>query len=245
VWCADEAAPFQAVPHPGSSWRPHGQPATQPHEYVRGGTTKILTLFHPATGQVYLQPATACTNAALHGWLKKELTAILARLPMPSEPVDAAVTRAAWQVWQDGLTAPFTLPEQLPPLRLLLVWDNLTGHKSTEMVLWLCQHGIMPLYTPLGSSWLNMAESIQRILKRRALAGASIPSLRPRSALGSSRPLSPGTASPHRLSGTASAASDGASAAVTPMLSAARQRVRRSRSQAVGAAIMNGTFRGK
>ena len=29
--------------------------------------------------------------------------------------------------------------------------------------------GIMPLYTPLGGSWLNMAESFQRILKRRAL----------------------------------------------------------------------------
>jgi transposase len=27
------------------------------------------------------------------------------------------------------------------------------------------------VYTPLGGSWLNMAESIQRILKRRALAG--------------------------------------------------------------------------
>jgi hypothetical protein len=39
------------------------------------------------------------------------------------------------------------------------------------MVLWLCAHGIMPLYTPLGGSWLNMAESIQRILKGRALAG--------------------------------------------------------------------------
>ena len=26
VWCTDEAAPFQAVPHPGSSWRPHGPP---------------------------------------------------------------------------------------------------------------------------------------------------------------------------------------------------------------------------
>jgi hypothetical protein len=39
------------------------------------------------------------------------------------------------------------------------------------MVLWLCRHGIMPLYTPLGGSWLNMAESIQRILKRRTLAG--------------------------------------------------------------------------
>ena len=29
----------------------------------------------------------------------------------------------------------------------------------------------MPLYTPLSGSWLNMAESIQRILKQRALAG--------------------------------------------------------------------------
>jgi hypothetical protein len=35
----------------------------------------------------------------------------------------------------------------------------------------LCAHGIMPLYTPVGGSWLNMAESIQRVLKRRALAG--------------------------------------------------------------------------
>ena len=66
---------------------------------------------------------------------------------------------------------PFTLPEQLPPLRVLLVWDNLAGHKTPEMVLWLCRHGIMPLYTPLGGSWLNMAELIQRILKRRALEG--------------------------------------------------------------------------
>src|SRR3569623_35452 len=29
----------------------------------------------------------------------------------------------------------------------------------------------MPVYSPLGGSWLNMAESIQRVLKRRALDG--------------------------------------------------------------------------
>lgn len=29
----------------------------------------------------------------------------------------------------------------------------------------------MPLYTPLGGSWLNMAESMQRILVKRGLAG--------------------------------------------------------------------------
>jgi hypothetical protein len=32
-------------------------------------------------------------------------------------------------------------------------------------------HGIMPLYTPLSGSGLNMVESIQRSLKRRALEG--------------------------------------------------------------------------
>ena len=29
----------------------------------------------------------------------------------------------------------------------------------------------MPLYTPVGGSWLNMAESVQRIIVPRALAG--------------------------------------------------------------------------
>jgi transposase len=159
------------VPQPGSSWQPQGQPATRPHEYVRGGTCKILTLFHPATGQVHLQPVGSCTNPVLHGWLKEQLEVILATMPPPAAPPDAAVTRRAWEAWQDGLAERFTLPAELPPLRMLLVWDNLTGHKTAEMVVWLCQHGVMPLYTPLGGSWLNMAESIQRILKRRTLDG--------------------------------------------------------------------------
>jgi len=55
--------------------------------------------------------------------------------------------------------------------RLLLVLDNLAGHLTPAFVLWLFEHGIIPLYTPLGASWLNMAESIQRIIERRALAG--------------------------------------------------------------------------
>src|SRR5215210_5913706 len=49
--------------------------------------------------------------------------------------------------------------------------DNLAGHKTPDLVVWLCQHGVMPLYTPVGGSWLNMAESIERVLKRRALDG--------------------------------------------------------------------------
>src|SRR3954447_1274672 len=171
VWCEDEAGPFQAVPHPGVSWQPRGRPAKQPHEYIRAGTTKILTLFHPATGQVRLHPATRCTNAVLHPWLRERLSEILAELPAIAAPRDGATAPAAWAVWQAGLMMPFTLPEDLPPLRLVLGWDNLAGHKTPELVLWLCAHGIMPLYTPVGGSWLNRAESIERVLKRRALDG--------------------------------------------------------------------------
>lgn len=168
--CQDEAGPFQAIPQPGPSWQPRGIPARQPHEYIRGGTMKLLTLFRPATGQLWTTPVEHAPNTVLHPWLQAELTKILASLP-PAEPVDAAATRAAWAVWQAGLTEPFTLPAELPPLRILLVWDNLTGHKTPELVCWLCAHGVMPLYTPLGGSWLNLAESIQRIIVRRALAG--------------------------------------------------------------------------
>jgi hypothetical protein len=156
------------VPHPGVSWPPRGQPAIQPHEDVRGGTSKILTLFHPATGRVRLQPATRCTNAVLHPWLREHLSEILTEGPASAPARDPAVTRAAWMGWQAGLTRPFPLPHDLPPRRLLLVWDNLAGHKTPDLVLWLCAPGVMPLSTPGGGSGLTMAESIERGLKRRA-----------------------------------------------------------------------------
>jgi hypothetical protein len=159
------------VPHPGASWQPREHPAQQPHEYIRGGTTKIPTLFHPASGRVRLQPAVRGTNAVLHPWLREHLSEILAALPVPKASLDPVAARAAWAVWQAGLAMPFPLPHNLPPLRLLLVWDNLAGHKTPDLVLWLCAQGIMPLYTPVGGSWLNMAESIERVLKRRALDG--------------------------------------------------------------------------
>jgi hypothetical protein len=108
----------------------------------------------------------------LHPWLQDELTAALAALPpLAPEAAAARAARAAWEAWQEGLRVRFTLPADLPPLRGLLVWDNLTGHKTPAMVLWLCAQGVMPLYTPLGGSWLNMAESLQRILTGRALDG--------------------------------------------------------------------------
>jgi hypothetical protein len=138
----------------------------QPHEYVRGGTAKLLTLFRPATGEVRATGVTTATNAVLHPWLQAELTAVLASLPPLTLAEAERPALARWATWFGHEPT-----EPLPPLRLLLVWDNLAGHLSGAIVDWLFQHGIMPLYTPISGSWLNMAESVQRILVRRALAG--------------------------------------------------------------------------
>jgi DDE superfamily endonuclease len=166
VWCQDEAGPYQAIPQPGASWQPEGQPTRQPHEYIRGGTAKLLTLFQPATGTVRAKGVTQATNAILHPWLQEQLTAVLAELPAMTVPEQERPALAQWTTWLGHEPH-----ETLPPLRLILVWDNLAGHLSWAIVHWLFRHGIMPLYTPLSGSWLNMAESVQRIVVGRALAG--------------------------------------------------------------------------
>jgi hypothetical protein len=171
VWTEDEAGPYGTLPYPSSHWHPAGQPVRYPHEYVREGTAKQLTLFHPASGQVRVKGVRSSSNAVLHPWLKDELAAILATLPA-SEVLPPAENRRRWERWQEGLTIRITLPQDLPPLRMLLIWDNLTGHYTVDFILWLFTHGIMPLFTPLSGSWLNMCESVQRILKHRALDGA-------------------------------------------------------------------------
>lgn len=56
---------------------------------------------------------------------------------------------------------------------MLLVLDNLAGHKPPAFVAWLVSQEILPLYTPLGGSGLNMTESVQRIIKSRALNDTS------------------------------------------------------------------------
>src|SRR5438445_2100187 len=76
----DEAGPYQAIPQPGASWQPQGHPATQPHEYERGGTAKLLTLFRPATGVLRAKGVLSVSNAVLHPWLEGELTAMLAEI---------------------------------------------------------------------------------------------------------------------------------------------------------------------
>ena len=166
MWCQDEAGPYQAIPQPGAAWCPVGCPRRQPHEYIRGGTAKLLTLFRPATGEVRARGVASAPNAVLHPWLKEELPQILAGLPAVTTPEAERPALAQWATWLGHPP-----DESLPPLRLLLIWDNLAGHKSPGLVRWLLEHGILPLYTPLGGSWLNMAEAVQRIIVGRALAG--------------------------------------------------------------------------
>jgi hypothetical protein len=172
VWTEDEAGPYQTAPYPGTSWQPTGEPKRRSHEYLRQGTAKLLTLFRPASGEVRVRGVRRATNEVLHPWLKEEFAAILDTLPERAA-VSPEHNRAEWHSWQEGLSVKITLPKacELPPLRMLVVWDNLIGHLNQDLLLWMFARGIMVLYTPLGGSWLNMTESIQRILVRRALDG--------------------------------------------------------------------------
>lgn len=139
---------------------------------MRGGTAKLLTLFCPATGLVRAQGVLSAPNAVLHPWVQGELQSALdqldtqpptVRVPLP----DDHPLFLTWQQWWQS----YEQSEDVPPLRLILIWDNLAGHLSYDMVWWLLQHSILPLYTPLSGFWLNMAESLQRIIVRRALSG--------------------------------------------------------------------------
>jgi transposase len=172
LWGEDEAGPYQAIPQPGACWQPIGKPALRPHEYIRGGTAKMLTLFRPATGVVRAQPVEQATNAVLHPWLKRELEAVLAQ---ETPVLDREGPGRQWSDWgwSEEEVARFDPrpPAERSPVRIVLVWDNLKGHKTASMVAWCIERGIVPLYTPLGGSWLNLTESVQRILVRRALAG--------------------------------------------------------------------------
>jgi hypothetical protein len=134
----------------------------------------LLLLFRPATGEVRALPAASSRNAVLHPWLKAELEQILAQLePPPRVGPGSETVLPSGRWWKDwGWSEDqVRLFRDLPPIRLILIWDNLQGHYTWDMMKWCYERGILLLYTPLSGSWLNMAESMLRILVRRALAG--------------------------------------------------------------------------
>src|ERR1700719_2094813 len=99
----------------GPAFQPESHPVVQPHEYIRGGTAKLLTLFRPATGQLRAKGVTNAPNVLLHPWLKRELLQVLAELL--DAPMDDAqqVAPAQWATWLGHVPH---LP--LLPLRLIL-----------------------------------------------------------------------------------------------------------------------------
>jgi ribosome modulation factor len=112
VWTQDEAGPYPTRPMPGQSWAEQGQAQRQPHEYVRNGTAKLLTLFCPNSGEVRAKGVTTAPNAVLHPWLQQELTAVLDQLPsapvtdagvgQPARACDASTGIVAVQSWRDA-----------------------------------------------------------------------------------------------------------------------------------------------
>src|SRR5260370_33580760 len=96
-----------------------------------------------------------------------ELEAILKQCPPAPEVVPEG---RRWQDW-DIYPAAEQLDRFLPPVRVLLVLDNLAGHKRYSLVPWHAEHSLLLLWTPTAGSWLNMAESLQRIIHRRARSG--------------------------------------------------------------------------
>jgi hypothetical protein len=117
-----------------------GQARCQPHEYERTGTAKLLTLFHPASGLVRAHGVTSACNAVWHPWLQTELEQGLAELPAVTMPQDARPPLAQWAAWL-GRPA----HASVPPLRLIVVWDNLSGHLNPACVIWRYAHGVLPL----------------------------------------------------------------------------------------------------
>jgi hypothetical protein len=122
---------------------------------------------------VRAQGVLAAPTAILHPWLKDQLLQVVAELdrdPLPVRvPLPEDQLLPLLRTWQHGWWS-YERPTPAPPLRLLLIWDTRAGHRSSDRVRWLLQHGVWPLYTPLSGSWLNMAESLQPILGRRALS---------------------------------------------------------------------------
>jgi len=107
-------------------------------------------LFRPATGEVRAKGVTQATNAVIHPWLKTELLEILAPLPPVPDPTAPLRQWENWG-WDVERRRLWDLEEPLPPIRLILIWDNLRGHTNRELVRWLVEHGVLPLYTPIGA----------------------------------------------------------------------------------------------
>src|SRR6266851_5252351 len=73
----------------------------------RKGGVGVLQASLFASVQARVKGVRRSTNAVLHGWLKEELSAILATLPPPSEEMTQISSEAnllVWESWREGLS---------------------------------------------------------------------------------------------------------------------------------------------
>jgi hypothetical protein len=79
----------------------------------------------------------------LHGWLRQELSDILAALPDPVMTLTPEAIKTIWAIWTAGLTSYPTLPAKPAAARVRLIPHNLAGHLTPAFVIWLFDHGII------------------------------------------------------------------------------------------------------
>jgi transposase len=96
VWTEDEAGPFETKPYPGYNWQPQGEPVKYPHQYVKNGMAKMITLFYKASGELRVKGVTSTANKVLHPWLEEQLEEIVGALPPPL-PLSKAENTALWE----------------------------------------------------------------------------------------------------------------------------------------------------
>ena len=107
------------------------------------------------------------TNAVLHPWLQEELEAILADAA-PPDPTARPRGRRRPGTWRERALWDRTTCRRSGCSWSGTIWP---GTRRRRCCTGCWSTGVWPLYTPLGGSWLNLAESVQRILVRRALDG--------------------------------------------------------------------------
>ena len=148
-------------------------------------------------------------NIVLHPWIQAALSTMLGTLPETPPQIASAPFIPEWWERRQYLTD----RDDDPPLRLILIGDNLAGHKSAALVRWLCAQGILPLSTPLSGSWLNLPRGRPRNRCNASSYGerwrGSMLRRGRRSSIGWRRRSRDGMSSRHRSCGRGSAPSAG------------------------------------
>ena len=172
----DEAGPYQAIPQPGASWQPEGHPALHPHEYERGGTAKLLTLFRPATGHLRAKGVLSAPKVVLHPWLQGELSEVLAEIEkkQPGETLPPESQRRLYaKVGKRGWATHYAAPSRhYASFWFWIIWP---GISPTTWWAGCVTHGVLPLYTKVGRPPFSTWQSRCNALSSLALSSSQHP----------------------------------------------------------------------